>query len=363
MTCYVLHALHVAGGPSPQYPPTYKAMHFLKNALPSLRSNDLLDALQSLYEWNVKIDFATYINLVKIDSTNQYAEYKLTLLKKETGEKVSADDVLIKRHETIFGNSYWGKEDNTWYDNSIQLSLLAYKILELDSSGKNYLPSICNYFLEQKGSTGFWRNTFESAQILETIIPQVINEKSNYSSPVKLRINEHEEVISDNSFSKKKIAPASAYQIEKEGAAPLYVSCSQQILEPRPKEKDDYFSIKTSFITNEGTSDTLIAGKYATLHVNVQVLKKSDYVMITIPIPAGCSYANKTIPTWHETHRQYFKDKVVIFCESLPEGNYSFDINLEPRFKGTYTINPTQAQLMYFPVLDGNNAGRKVKIY
>jgi hypothetical protein len=36
--------------------------------------------------------------------------------------------------------------------------------------------------------------------------------------------------------------------------------------------------------------------------------------MITIPIPAGCSYANKTIPAWHETHRQYFKDKVLIFA-------------------------------------------------
>jgi hypothetical protein len=45
----------------------------------------------------------------------------------------------------------------------------------------------------------------------------------------------------------------------------------------------------------------------------------------------------------------------------LPEGNYSFDINLSHASK-EFTLNPAQAQLMYFPVLDGNNSGRNVVI-
>lgn len=363
MTCYVLHALHIAQEPNTHSTPVYRAIQFLRDKLSSIKSRDLIDALEALHEWKVNIDFEAYINRVHIDSADNYSLYRMMLLRKEAGEKVDLKKLLEERHETIFGNSYWGEENFTWYDNSIQLSLLAYKILAMDSAGRKFLPSISNYFLEQKRNKGYWRNTFESAQILKTIIPQFINEKSNYSSPVKLRINGHEDVITGNYFSKKKLSSASSYKIEKEGAAPLYVSCSQKIFEPEPKVKDDYFKIETSFITNERASDTLIAGKYSTLRVSVRVMKKSDYVMITIPIPAGCSYANKTVPAWNETHRQYFKDKAVIFCESLPEGNYRFDINLEARFKGAYTVNPAQVQLMYFPVFDGNNEGRKVKIY
>ena len=80
-----------------------------------------------------------------------------------------------------------------------------------------------------------------------------------------------------------------------------------------------------------------------------------EHVMIEIPIPAGCSYADKR-QRWNgiETHREYFKDKTVIFCQRMTPGTYIFQVHLLPRFTGSYHVNPAQISLMYFPVINAN---------
>jgi len=93
------------------------------------------------------------------------------------------------------------------------------------------------------------------------------------------------------------------------------------------------------------------------------------YVMIEIPIPAGCSYGEKNLANrWRyqaingEVHRKYFKEKVAIFCKELPIGTHTYTINLEPRFTGTYTLNPAKAEEMYFPIFYGRNGLKELVI-
>jgi uncharacterized protein YfaS (alpha-2-macroglobulin family) len=98
--------------------------------------------------------------------------------------------------------------------------------------------------------------------------------------------------------------------------------------------------------------------------VEIDVKKTAPYVMIEIPIPASCSYYAKPNSRWNfpESHREYFKDRTVIFCESLPIGQHRFEIELEPRFEGIYTINPAKAEQMYFPTLSGNDVCKEMKV-
>ena len=78
------------------------------------------------------------------------------------------------------------------------------------------------------------------------------------------------------------------------------------------------------------------------------------------PVPAGCSYASKPVNfSRSEVYREYFKEKTVIFSEKLPVGTYQFTVPLLPRFTGKYTLNPVKVELMYFPVVNANNAGRE----
>ncbi len=107
----------------------------------------------------------------------------------------------------------------------------------------------------------------------------------------------------------------------------------------------------------------LPAGEPVMMKVRVEVLKNTEYVMLELPIPAGCSYKEKPQPgTNHELHREYFEDKVSVFCERLPKGSYEFEVPLLPRYEGRYTLNPAKAELMYFPVFYGKEGLKKISI-
>ena len=86
--------------------------------------------------------------------------------------------------------------------------------------------------------------------------------------------------------------------------------------------------------------------------------------MIEIPIPAGCSYLETRQPGWNsvEVHREYRRDRVVVFCKYLPAGSHDFTVELEPRFTGRYALNPAKAELMYFPTFFGREGMKTVDI-
>jgi uncharacterized protein YfaS (alpha-2-macroglobulin family) len=85
--------------------------------------------------------------------------------------------------------------------------------------------------------------------------------------------------------------------------------------------------------------------------------------MIEVPIPGACSYADKRQQYYGvETHREYYKERTLIFCETLNPGKYTFVIRLLPRFTGKYIVNPAQVSLMYIPVVNANTDMKKVKV-
>jgi uncharacterized protein YfaS (alpha-2-macroglobulin family) len=116
-----------------------------------------------------------------------------------------------------------------------------------------------------------------------------------------------------------------------------------------PAEKKSEFEISTTF--EKENNSMLIAGEPIKLIVNLRVKKDSDYVMINVPIPAGCSYGDKSQGSYFEVHREYFWNETAIFCENLRKGAYKFIIDLIPRYTGSYTQNPAKVEMMYFPTL------------
>jgi hypothetical protein len=61
-----------------------------------------------------------------------------------------------------------------------------------------------------------------------------------------------------------------------------------------------------------------------------------------------------------ETYREEFKHKTAIFCTKMPIGKHTFEIVLEPRYSGVFTLNPASVELMYFPSVFGNEKTKKV---
>ncbi len=147
--------------------------------------------------------------------------------------------------------------------------------------------------------------------------------------------------------------------VTKTGFDPVYLTCYQHQWNSNPKPKTDDFVIETHF---ENNSVQLNAGKPVKLIVNLEVKRDAEYVMINIPIPGGCSYENKNQSYNYNEYREYFKNETNIYCEKLRQGKYSYEISLNPRFNGTFTLNPAKVELMYFPTFNANNALKIVKV-
>lgn len=288
-----------------------------------------------------------------------YQKLQLLQLKQFAGLPVDIKALMNLHKNTMFGNMYWGEKSYNFWNNSIQNTLLAYQILKADGGHTKELDLIRRYFLEQR-KNGQWRNTFESSLILETILPDLMV-GGKTATPVSLVINKTE-TVKDFPYDKV-MEVAAPVSVSKRGSLPIYFTAFQQFTNPKPEKADKDFKVKTSFLQENKAVTSLKAGTKTILKVEVEVRADADYVMIEVPIPAGCSYDNKPQSYWGvETHREYFKHKTAIFCTQLKQGKHIFNVELIPRYSGDYLLNPAKAEMMYFPVFYGREGMKRMGI-
>lgn len=322
-----------------------------------------LNAIRILKLLKAGINYQALISdTEKAGKLNMNQLFQLIELKQLCGIKASPDTMRSFRKETMFGNVYFTADSgNTGLlTNNIQNTIIAYRILRRDSAVNHdrELLKIRNYFFESR-SAGYWLNTYESARIIEVILPDLMASKVHVAKP-KLVLSgainkEIDRFPLDSTFSS-----GDTLEIRKSGDFPVYLTAYQRYWNPHPKEKKSDFEISASF---EGAVDNILkAGKEIKLRVRLRVKKDADYVMVNVPVPGGCSYVNKSKTSGYETYRESFRNETAIFCEKLRPGDYEFIIDLMPRYTGKFTLNPAKAELMYFPTFNANNGLRKVEI-
>ena len=318
--------------------------------------------LRILRYLNAKVNYSAYIaHLEKIKKSSLNEFLQVTGLKQLCDMKYNLDTLKYFRDTTLFGNIFYSDQKTVQniLVNDVQNTILAYGILRYDSADHTeILHKIRNYFMESR-KTGYWQNTFESAQIIETILPDLLAGKTKLSKPVLTFTGGLNKVVTEFPFDIS-IDPGKKIEVTKTGDFPVYLTSYQRYWDRSPRAAKNDFEIITRF--NNDSSSILEAGKETTLITEVNVKKDAEYVMINIPVPAGCSYADKENNLVNETHREYFKNETTIFCENLTKGKYIFKIKLIPRYTGTYTINPAKIELMYFPTFSANNETKKITI-
>lgn len=310
----------------------------------------------------LKIDYQTYIaDLEAKEEISLNGLLHIIELKQSFGMDYSLDTLDYFKNSTLLGNRYYsdGNILRNISNNDMQNSLLAYRILRADSTADNdSLILMQNYFLENRKS-GYWRNTFESAKIIETILPDLLTDKP-YLRDSELKLK-GDTLLSINEFPFEiSVKPTQTIEVVKTGDYPVYISSHQRYWESTPSTKSAEFEISTDF--DNKSSTYLTAGKEVKLTAKVTIKEDAEYVLINIPIPGGCSYAQKGLGGRHESHREYFKNETTIFCDYLPKGEHIFEISLTPRYSGTYTLNPAKVELMYFPTFNANNEIKTIEI-
>jgi hypothetical protein len=165
------------------------------------------------------------------------------LLRQESGLPVSWI-VCFATSITLFGNIYWGEDSYRFFDNSVQLSVLAYHIIKANGKHQELLRKIQGYFLEQR-SIGEWRNTYESALILETILPDLLIENKQ----VKPSANHHKgrRPLKQSVSSPTQLLLKSISALAKPASLPVYITGSQKFWNSKPEKVSKDFTVNTWF--------------------------------------------------------------------------------------------------------------------
>ncbi len=324
--------------------------------------NSRIRVLKILRLLNSQVNYGPYIaEFENNKNLSLNGLLQIISLKQACNIYVDIDTLKTYQKSTLFGNVYYAdeKHDSGLLDNDVQNTLLAYKILKADTSDNTMiLGKIRNYFFESR-KTGYWRNTYEAAQIIETILPDLLTGKTKLSKPSLNLKGDVNKTITKFPFEME-INPNQAIEITKKGDYPVYFTSYQRYWNKTPKLTKSDFEISTHF--SNDSAYTLKAGKETILIADVIVKKDAEYVMINIPVPGGCSYTDKKTNFRNESNREYFKNGTAIFCEHLSKGKYTFEVKLMPRYSGKYALNPTKVELMYFPVFNANNESKRIGI-
>ncbi len=332
--------------------------------------SDLLDILVLLHRLGSDIDYARYysqISPLPDASLNGKLRTAETALALGLEPKTDTAQIMAAASRTLLGSTYWeeprkkGAEPlRLWLPNSgsVENTLTAYRILRMSGAGESELAAIRNYFFELR-KTGSWQNTYESSRILETILPDMLaGGETAGDGAVTVNGRTFGEFPVTETFE-----AGTEITVGKSGIAPVFMTVYQRGWNEKPETRSDGFTVKTRVEKDGATLSELKAGEAVNLKVSVDADSDAEYVMIEVPVPAGCSFVSKDTGGFRtETHREYYKERVVIFCTRLAKGGHEFTIELNPRYSGSVHQNPARAELMYFPTVFGRTAVRNYNI-
>jgi alpha-2-macroglobulin len=337
---------------------------YLQNRLEYLNRDESLATLVTMSRARHVMDYGTLIKKIGFDSLGVHQQWEWVLVNQfmKTRYDRELKKLIDKGTRGMLGGVYWGEENYSWYSNEVATTVLAFEVLQKEENKKGLLDEIVQYFLTTKRG-GYWRNTVESASIVSAVLPYVLKENRGFNQSTALQ------VTGDTAFTVTKFpfemqiknADVRRLNIQKTGGGLMYLTIFQQHWNSDPKVVSEHFDVQSRFEKNGRPVNNLTSGEKVTMEVDIKTEKEAEYVMIEVPVPAGCVYG-KNETSSDGLHRELLKDRVVIFSENLRKGDHRFAIELEARYNGSYTLNPAKASLMYFPTFYGRNVVKSVKI-
>lgn len=345
-----------------------KALAYLVRTREQLPRFEYLKTFSELASSKQDLDFNEWQKYLPKDTAriNKNKLYEFLMLQKvlqANKQKANTDSIISIAKSTYTGDIYWTTNDNNdWRQDHILLTNLAYQILKADSFNEDTLSKIRSFLLQQRNYEGGWKNTYQTAKVLSTILPDLGSLKAaTQPSQVLISENGNETIVTEFPYIKK--MKADKVTIKSLALAPVFATWYETQWNVSPIIKSNDFIVKTHFEKDKVTLSTIKAGETIDLVTEIEVKKKAEYVKLEIPIPAGCAYSNQNQSTsYYEVHREEFKNKTVIFYNQLNPGKYEVRVKLDARYSGEYTLNPAQIELMYLPVFNGNNQVQTINI-
>ncbi|MDJ0366632.1 carboxypeptidase-like regulatory domain-containing protein [Hymenobacter sp. H14-R3] len=340
------------------------------------QNDDQIRLLKLLHDLGAPAPYATYLRRIEAlappaprrPPLDRYLA--LAELRQQLGLPYQLDSLRHYRLRTALGGVFYADtlRAGTYYRyllaDRVGTSLLAYRVLRQQGGHAAELARIRTFLLGLRGG-GYWGSTYEAAQILTTIGPDLLGPgPGGAMAQVQLSGSPALPAGPVTQFPLALTLPAGTgpLALRKQGGLPVYATAYQTRWNPAPEAVAATFTVATTLAGQAGRRVALPAGKPAELLITVEVAAEARYVVLEVPIPAGCSYGEPAPTNPLEVHREYLQHQAGLFIDLLPVGRHTFHIALQPRYRGSYTLNPARAELLYFPTKFGRSASKRVDI-
>ncbi|MCF8446782.1 MAG: hypothetical protein K9H61_07280, partial [Bacteroidia bacterium] len=320
--------------------------------------SDKIKALQLLFAERIDVDYTGILSKIEETNLNFYDRLLITYVKQQMDLPHFSGFLFEGIQKDAEGGIYWNTPTLNIYQNRANAGLMAYEVLKRDQADSSILAGIRKYYFNEKTfGMGVYRNTLESAKVLQTMAKDIaLSEKGTLFTRVKLNGKD----LGTQFPMKLNLSNGTSYSVEKTGAkGRMFVN--QKVFVEQPKQDTLLFKINSYFTQDNHQVDTLQTNYQINYVVNVYSLKNQEYVMVQIPIPATCNYLNK-LNRFNADEIEYHKDRVILYFRKMRAGSYNFTFSLEPRFEGEFTLLPVQVENMYDPEVKGNNSSKQVRV-
>lgn len=247
----------------------------------------------------------------------------------------------------IAGKTHWG-----FNSQELTLTLQAYRVLKLAGRHADKLASMRKYVFNRL--TYIQRNTFEKASIIYALCDDALEQGD---ALLKIKVGS------------KEISTKGKYDLNKGEVTIQNLGEQVSLIIQEDLIQDIDHSINngialTSKIGKGGQQISSVKeGEIVRLQVQARVSEHHRYVVLNVPIPAGFQIIEKPNKNGNEIAREYFKDHIVLYFESLPKGHYHYSFTLLPKFKGSFTLLPAWMEDMYMPSFFGCEAKKRVDVH
>ncbi|MBL7766084.1 MAG: carboxypeptidase regulatory-like domain-containing protein [Chitinophagaceae bacterium] len=354
MTTYAMEVLYMASQYGYNNNGYLLAKDFLSGQLKYLSISDKLYAMYVLLKMGHSAEqIRNEFNGIGPDvlrATDQMYYYKL---KHQLGQAVN-DNKLYALFQEMNKGAEQQYSDNFFYDTRSDI-FNAYALFEGTPMADDYLRIFRTRL--KNGQLEGSLNTFSRASLIEALARNAMKEGPT-AIQAEISVND---TLKINSFPYVLPLQAGTYYLRHKGGE-VFLNTNEEQWTRTPSIHDSVFAVRTSFIQNNRTTDTLIAGDACQMKVMINVYRSGEHVMVEVPIPSGMRVMNKAIANSGKEYIEYQKNKVVYFFTKLPMGLKELTLDLQPSFRGEFILPATKVSLMYYPFVYGNNVNRTLVI-
>lgn len=321
----------------------YNACTYMSNNLTNESNEERIAMLYGLYKCQRTIDYKKYLATINEATLSTSGKLRFYYLEQATQNKTNIPAVLAMLKPTSSGNvqvpsSYY----QNWcrpYFSATNNSFLAWEVLYTAKVNDKTRQALVEAMLELP-----YGNAYSKALSVHAFVSEYSSTKGANFIP-KLTVNTKEIPAKDYPLTMA-IKPNNPVQISKTGPQ-VYMVSNRSFRTYNPISDPNEFGISTRIEKlDTGIYKLKITDKFEYI-VNIFAKTNQNYVVIDIPIPAGCTYSSKPIGAYYnEIRREYRKDRVIIYLQNLNFGNHQFTIPLQAMFQGTFHTAPARvAQL------------------